>query len=544
MKKMENKPNIILILSDDMGYSDMNCYGGEVKTSGLDKLAANGVRFTQFYNSPRCSPSRASLLTGLHPHQTGVGILTQNQIPDGYEGNLNRRCVTIAEILKENGYSTYMSGKWHVCNDWFEDKSNWPVQRGFEEFYGIIGGAANYYNPIALTRNNDNIEHEAIEDKNFYLTDAISDNAVKYIQKHTKDKTDKPYFMYVAYTSPHAPIQAFEEDIAKYRGRFDKGWDALREERLDRMIELGVINPSWKLTPRDKSQPSWEDAQHKEWETRKMEVYAAQIDSMDQGIGRIVKELEENGTIDNTLIIFLSDNGGCSEEYKPPGTGFVEGHICKEYTKDGRKVRMGNDSSIMPGDESTFQSYGRAWANLSNTPFRLYKHWTHEGGISTPFIMHWPLRIKGKGKLCDSPAQLTDVMATILDITQAKYPEVYNGNEIFPIEGESLAPLIDINNTTYDRGMLFWEHEGNGAVRDGKWKLVKKFPGEWELYDMEKDRSETSNLATQHPEKLENMKKAYVEWTNRCGVIPYENILLFYSKKKKEIFMDWVIADS
>ncbi len=505
-----------------MGYSDIGCYGGEVQTPALDKLARDGLRFTQFYNSPRCSPTRASLLTGLHPHQTGIGILTANQLPDGYSGDLNRECVTIAEVLKENGYSTYMSGKWHVCNDCFENKSNWPNQRGFDKFYGILKGGGNYYNPITLKRNNENVEHET-QDPDYYLTDAISDNAVKYINNH-KDKNNNPFFMYVAYTAPHWPLHAFKKDIDKYKGRFDKGWDELRKERKESMIDMGLINPKWQLTQRDETQPPWNGAKYKKWQTKRMEVYAAQIDRMDQGIGRIVDSLKENNIMDNTLIMFLADNGGCAEELIPPRKVIMNGHgAAREYTKTGEEVQWGNEPSIMPGDESTYQSYGVAWANLSNAPFRLYKHWTHEGGISTPFIIHYPAQINDKGVLRHSPGQLTDIMATILDIADAEYPENYNGNKILPYEGKSLVPLFDSDER--DREMLFWEHEGNTAVREGRWKLVKKFPGQWELYDMQEDRTEINNLLEQYPDRVKKMKKAYESWAKRCGVIPRENIL-------------------
>ena len=517
-----NKPNIIVILNDDMGYSDLGCYGGEVMTPVLDKLAANGLKFSQFYNSPRCSPTRASLLTGLHPHQTGIGILTENQAPDGYEGDLNRKCVTMAEVLKGAGYSTYMSGKWHVCNDWHNDKSNWPLQRGFDEFYGLISGASDYYYPITLTRNSDNIEHEAKADENYYLTDAISQNAADYIKKHHDNKNNS-FFMYVAYTAPHWPLQAPEEDIEKYKGRFDKGWDKLREERFSRMIDLGLIDPKWQLSDRDESQLPWEDAANKKWQARRMEVYAAQIDRMDQGIGKIVNALEENSLMDNTMIIFLADNGGCAEELWVESDWLFNGPSARKKAKDGVNIAIGNYPNVMPGNEYSYQSYGVPWANLSNTPFRLYKHWTHEGGISTPFIMHWPDGIKVKGELRHSPAQLTDIMATVLEITGADYPGTYNGKAILPYEGESLVPLF--NGDERERGMLFWEHEGNEAVRDGKWKLVKKYPDKYELYDMEKDRTELYDLSDTYPDIVEKLKESYDKWAKRCAIIPRDIIL-------------------
>lgn len=523
---MQKKPNVLLILNDDMGYSDIGCYGGEIDTPNLDKIANDGLSYTQFYNTARCSPSRASLLTGLHPHQTGIGILTYDSGPEGYPGDLNDECVTIAEVLKDDGYKTYMSGKWHVAKSLTESSDNWPLQRGFDEFYGTIIGAGSFYDPNTLTRGNENVEHEPKEDKDFYYTDAISDQAVDYIKQHKETNPDEPFFQYVAYTAPHWPLHAKDKDIKKYRGRFDAGWDALREERLERMIEKGIIDPSWKLTDRDPTQPPWDDAENKEWFARCMEVYAAQIDSMDQGIGRIIDALDETGELDNTVIIFLSDNGACAEDI-PEGVEVDELvnnlMIAKSHTRDGEEIQFGNNPSLMPGPENTYQSYGTAWANLSNTPFRLYKHWVHEGGISTPFIVHWPEGIKQKGELRHTPSQLTDVMATIVDITGAEYPETYNGKQILPLEGKSLQDSFEQDED--DHTPLFFEHEGNAAVRVGKWKLVRKYPHDWELFDMEEDRTEMNDLKEQDPDRVQEMKTMYEEWATRCRVVPRERIL-------------------
>ena len=523
---MPEKPNILLIMNDDMGYSDIGCYGGEIDTPNLDRLAQNGLRFSQFYNSPRCSPSRASLLTGLHPHQTGIGILTYPTGPEGYAGNLNRQCVTIAEVLKSSGYQTYLSGKWHVASNLVEPTDAWPMQRGFDHFYGTIIGAGSFYNPNTLTRGNDNIEHEAEQDEAFFYTDAISNQAARYIRRHQAEHPDKPFFQYVAYTAPHWPLHAHDEDIAKYQGKFDKGWDQLREERLQRLVDMGIIDPAWQLTERDPSQPPWQDAKHKEWLLRCMEVYAAQVDRMDQGIGRILQALEDTGRLDNTLIIFLSDNGACAEDI--PDNVAVEEMvndlmIARSHTRQGEEVIFGNLPDIMPGPENTYQSYGTAWANLSNTPFRLYKHWTHEGGVSTPLILHWPQGIKSPGEIRHTPGQLPDIMATILQITQTAYPKEYQGNAILPLEGRSLLSIFSADSTA-DRP-LFWEHEGNAAVRFGKWKLVKEYPGDWELYDMEADRTETHDIADQHPALVKELSAQYEAWAARCSVIPREKIL-------------------
>ena len=521
---MASKPNILLILNDDMGYSDIGCYGGEIETPNLDRLAQNGIRFSQFYNTARCSPSRASLLTGLHPHQTGIGVLTYNMGPEGYAGNLNRRCVTIAEALKASGYRSYLSGKWHVAGNLTQPTDSWPLQRGFDEFYGTIIGAGSFYDPNTLTRGNTNIEHEARQ-PDFFYTDAISDNAVEFIRKHRREHAGQPFFEYVAYTAPHWPLHAHDQDIAKYKGRFDQGWDRLREQRLERLVKSGILDQAWPLSDRDPTQPPWTKARHKEWLLRCMEVYAAQIDCMDQGIGRILKTLEETGQLDNTLIIFLSDNGACAEDI-PEGLTVDELvnklMIAKEFTRSGEPVHFGNDPSVMPGPEDTYQSYGRAWANLSNSPFRLYKHWIHEGGISTPLIMHWPAGRGERNGVRHTPGYLPDIMATILDVTRTTYPDHWKGQPIEPLEGTSLLPAM--SKELPSRPPMFWEHEGNAAVRIGKWKLVRKYPDPWELYDMELDRTELSDVSAQHPERVKEMLAQYEAWANRCGVIPKERV--------------------
>jgi len=519
------KPNVVLILNDDMGYSDLGCYGGEVMTPNLDRLAAHGLRFSQFYNTARCSPSRASLLTGLHPHQTGVGILTYDSGPEGYAGNLNHRCVTIPQALKRNGYRTYMSGKWHVASSLAKPTDTWPLQRGFDEFYGTIIGAGSFYDPNTLTRGNENIEHEA-KAPGFFYTDAISDQAVDYIERHAREHPGAPFFEYVAYTAPHWPLHAHDEDIAKYEGRFDEGWDTLREARLERLVRWGILDKQWQLSPRDPTQPPWQDAEHKAWLARCMEVYAAQIDRMDQGIGRILDALERTGQLDDTVVIFLADNGACAEdipENVPVDELVDQLMIAKSHTRSGEPVHFGNDPSRLPGPENTYQSYGQAWANLSNTPFRYYKHWIHEGGISTPLIVHWPAGIAARNGIRHAPGYLPDIMATILDLTGSEYPATFEGRAIEPLEGTSLAPAFTRDDI--ERGPMFWEHEGNAAVRIGKWKLVRAYPGPWELYDMEADRTELHDVAAQHPGRVEDMARQYEAWAKRCGVIPRAQIV-------------------
>ncbi len=529
---MASKPNIVLILNDDMGFSDIGCYGGEVETPSLDRLAAGGLRFSQFYNTARCSPSRASLLTGLHPHQTGVGVLTYDFGPEGYAGNLNHRCVTIAEALKASGYRSYLSGKWHVSGNLTQPTDSWPMQRGFDAFYGTIIGAGSFYDPNTLTRGNENIEHEARAPEFFY-TDAISDNAVEFIRTHRKQHPDKPFFEYVAYTAPHWPLHAHDEDIARYQGRFDKGWDKLREERLERLVASGILDKAWPLTDRDPTQPPWGQAEHKAWLLRCMEVYAAQIDRMDQGIGRILRALEDSGQLDNTLVIFMADNGACAEDI-PEGVTVDELvnrlMIAKSHTRAGEPVHFGNNPDRMPGPENTYQSYGPAWANLSNAPFRMYKHWIHEGGIATPLIFHWPEGIAGRNEVRHSPGYLPDIMATVLDITATPYPAQWPGRDVAPLEGHSLLSTFARDQET--RPPMFWEHEGNAAVRLGQWKLVRDYPKPWELYDMESDRTELNNLAAKHPERVRDMAAQYEAWAKRCGVIPREKILQLMREQK------------
>jgi len=529
----QNKqPNIVLILNDDMGFSDLGCYGGEIHSPNLDQLASGGLRFTQFYNTARCCPSRASLLTGLHPHQTGVGHMMSDDGLEGYRGDLNQECVTIADVVRSAGYSTYMSGKWHISRHIGPDgpKHSWPLQRGFDEFYGIITGAANFWKPRTLTRNNEQLDLEDLPE-GYFLTDAISDQTVDYIQQHHQTKPDTSFFTYVAYTAPHWPLHAHQEDIDKYTGRFDRGWDILREQRLQRMQQMGLIDPSWLLSDRDQSQPPWEEAEFKEWNRRRMEVYAAQIDRMDQGIGRIIKALEETGQLDNTLIMFLADNGGCAEELGgPPALGkarLLEENtdIATSLTSDGQPVYHGNDPNIMPGPETTYQSYGVPWANLSNTPFREYKHWVHEGGISTPLIVHWPDGVKAKGEIRHQPSQLPDIMATCLEVVSAEYPIEHDGNQILSLEGNSLVPIFSNQGQGNGKEALYWEHEGNCAVRQGKWKLVTKYPKEWELYDIEADRTELNDLSNQYPDVVAELSGLYQAWASRCSVEPWTQII-------------------
>ncbi len=520
MSQSDRRPNVLLILNDDMGYSDIGCYGGEVHTPNLDALADGGVRFTQAYNTARCCPSRASLITGLHPHQTGVGHMMNDWDADGYRGDLNDRCVTVAEVLKDAGYRTYMSGKWHVSRHIEPDgpMHSWPCQRGFDRYWGMLTGAGNYFAPETLNEDNQRLP---VPGPGFYMTDAISERAAEFVRAHHREGREEPFLLYAAYTAPHWPLHALPEDIERYRGRFDAGWDVLREERRERMTAMGILDESWRLTERDPQVCPWDEAGFKQWQARRMEVYAAQIDRRDQGIGRILEALRRTGQMQNTLIIFLADNGGCAEElehhYRPPW------HIGTEHTRDGKPVIFGNRPEVMPGGEESYQSYGIPWANLSNTPFRLYKHWVHEGGIATPMIVHWPEGLRRAGELEHEPVQLPDITATIIDAAGAEYPSERNGKPIHPLEGYSFLDCLR-GDGSFDREALTWEHEGNCAIRRGRWKLVRRYPGPWELYDMVEDRSETRDLAAEHQPMVDELADRWQDWARRCDVLPWEDV--------------------
>ncbi|MBM3787329.1 MAG: arylsulfatase, partial [Acidobacteria bacterium] len=414
------RPNIVVILADDLGFSDVGCYGGEIRTPNLDAMAKAGVRFTQFYNGARCCPTRASLLTGLYAHQAGVGHMVDSgkaSLP-GYRGDLSANSVTIAQVLKTAGYRTLMSGKWHITPV-TSSKHNWPLQRGFDRFYGTIHGAGSFYDPVTLSRGN---ESAAPEGESYYYTDAIASNAISFLD----EVKSEPFFLYLAFTAPHWPMHALDEDIAKYRGRYAKGWDVLRAERHARQVQLGVIGKNTPLSPRDPDGQAWEAATEKPWQERRMEVYAAMVDRLDQNIGRVLEKIRRMGQEENTLVLFLADNGGCAEVLRGEGKAL---HIPKR-TRDGRPVKFGNIPAILPGKADDYQSYGLEWANASNTPFRLYKHWVHEGGISSPLIARWPVGIRKRGGFVREPAHLIDIMATCVDLAQAKYP----GGEISPME--------------------------------------------------------------------------------------------------------------
>ena len=544
------RPNIVLILADDMGFSDLGCYGSEIATPNIDRLAAQGVRFTQFYNTGRCCPTRASLLTGLYAHQAGVGQMIEDRGWPAYRGEINDHCVTLAEALGAAGYRTDMVGKWHLVHMritgkpqinhqnadpfWF-DKNNWPLQRGFNSFFGTIIGVGDYFDPFTLTQDNDPVANVP---PGFYYTDAIADRAAERITAEIRgsekkgelndagdpgrngpawkgtEASHKPFFLYVAFTAPHWPLHALPEDIARYEKTYAIGWDELRARRHERQITLGIVDPAWKLSPRDAEARAWDEMPNKAWDAHRMAVYAAQIDRLDQGVGKIVKAIDASGAADNTLVIFLSDNGGCAEKVQPDWFDVTSG------TRVGQTVHVGNNPDFLAGPETVFQSYGPGWANASNTPLRRYKHFAHEGGIATPLVVRWPAQITRHGEILNERGHVIDLMPTFLDLAGGQYPRQFNGHAIDPEEGQSLVAAL-LSRPHAERGPMFWEHEGNRAVRVGEWKLVAENKKPWELYDMSADRTETHDLSAARPDKVKELEATYQQWADRVGVQPW-----------------------
>jgi arylsulfatase len=478
----DKRPNLLLIMVDDMGYSDIGCYGGEIRTPNLDALAANGIRFTQFYNNAKCGPTRASLLTGLYSQQVAEKSM--------------RNCVTLGEALRPAGYRTLMTGKWHA--------SSTPYKRGFDRHFGLTDGCANFFNPGRQRegepppgRKRSSWRRWAIDDKEFlpytpedrkfYMTDAFTDHAIGYLAQY-KDE-GRPFLLYVAYTAPHYPLHAWPEDIARYRGKYMKGWDVLRRERHKRQIEMGLLDPRWRLSPRDDPAPAWDDVKDKEAWDLKMAVYAAMIDRVDQNIGRLIAKLKKLGVFENTLILFLSDNGGCAEKvHKTP--------------------------NIPPGGLASYRTVDLPWANASNTPFRKYKSTDHEGGISTPLIAHWPAGIAKPGTITHQVGHIIDIMPTFLELAKGAYPAERGAEKVLPCEGRSLVPVLQ-GRQREEHEALYWQFGGYCAVRQGKWKVVRRGKSPWQLYDMEADRTELNDLAKAQPGKAAELGKLWDAWAAR-----------------------------
>jgi len=514
------KPNVILILVDDMGFADLGFMGSEIRTPNIDALAEKGVLFSSMYNCARCCPTRASLLTGLYPHNAGIGHMGANLGTAAYQGYLRNDAATIAELMRAGGYRTLMSGKWHVGGDfWARLVDTWrvgdvdhptPRQRGFDRFYGIIDGVTNFFSPHFMMEDDRRIE---VPPSGFYFTDAITAKAIGMIEESVGG--EKPFFLYLAHAAPHWPLHAHENDIARYEGVYNKGWDEIRTARHEEMLSCGVLQHRWNISARDDGAPPWEVLKVKDWEASRMSVYAAMVDSMDQSIGRVMAALRRLKIVEDTMVLFLSDNGGCAEFMAEDGWA----KFMPDITNDGRKIEMGNRPHLRPGGPLTYMSYDLPWANVSNAPFRLFKHWVHEGGISTPMIAHWPRRIKSKS-VVHTPCHVIDLLPTILDAAEIKYPAEFGGAAIQDVDGESLIPLFAGKDWQRERP-LYWEHEGNAAVRIGQFKLVRKFNQPWELYDMEADRTELNNLMGHNDPLTQNLLREYGQWERQVGVMDW-----------------------
>ncbi|GHB86532.1 arylsulfatase [Persicitalea jodogahamensis] len=507
-----SEPNIVVILADDMGYSDIGCFGSEIQTPNLDRLASGGVRLSSFYNNARCCPSRAALLTGLYPQQAGVGGMTDINvtIPE-YQGYFNNHTITIADLLRQEGYSTYLAGKWHVG----EEKEHWPLQHGFDRCFSLIQGAASYFdflpyrnekwppgNQLTVVRNNTPLD---LKDSAFYATDLYTNEAINMLNSHDKQK---PFFLYLAYTAPHWPLHALPEDIARYENTYLAGWEAIRSSRYKRLKEIGLIGQSIRLSERNPAEPVWNrlTGDEKRKQAHLMAVYAAMIDRMDRNIGRLLLHLKKKGQLDNTAIFFLSDNGGSTAGSL---TGGKYGH-----------PRFSADA--LPGTPESLTGYGKSWANVSNTPFRYFKTDTYEGGIASPFIAWYPGRFR-KNQIVEDAAHIVDIMPTLADLAGTRYPENHNNVALRPLEGNSLLGVLSGKAGLPDRP-LFFEHMSNSGVIEGEWKLVRSRDQPWELYNLQKDRSETNNLAREFPDQLGRLTKKYEQWATKNNVLPWQKV--------------------
>jgi arylsulfatase A-like enzyme len=503
-------PNIVLILADDLGYSDIGCFGSEIATPNIDRLARDGVALTQFYNQARCCPTRAALMTGRYPHQVGIGEMIDGYAAGArgaansaaYQDHLSTNSPTMAELLRAAGYRTLMAGKWHLG----KRPEEWPVRRGFDRSFVQINGAMNYFggdsgngprDPMALDDQPYTPPHDG-----FYSTDAFTDNAIEFLAQAVKMAPAKPFFLYLPYNASHWPLQAPESDVEKYRGKYDQGWQAIRQARLERMVRSGILPKGQGMAPMDRGvQKPWDqltEEQRQQW-ARRMEVYAAQTEHLDRAIGRLLEELKRLGLEQNTLVLFLSDNGGAAED---PNRG---------------------DKSAPIGSRDSFRGYARPWATVSNTPWRRHKVSAYEGGISTPLLARWPGGIPAEscGKLVREPAHVLDLLPTFLELAGATYAVK---GKVKP-EGESILTMLKGGPGNANR-TLCWEHEGNRAIRKGNWKLVALGPGEpWELYDLKADRIESRNLAEERPDTVKELTGAYDQWAARCGVIAFPKLL-------------------
>ena len=514
-KSEASRPNVVLILADDLGFSDLGCYGGEIDTPNLDRLAAEGMRFTQFYNCGVCRTTRATLLTGVHPRRRNRARLLH---PD---------MVTVAEVLKGVGYQTSLTGKWHFPQQDIGFPVYRPTDRGFDEYFGIANGCCNSFDPAKVFPEFDkgvppwpflHNEKEVTEfPEDFYATDAFTDHAIGQIEAFSpKAKSgDAPFFIHLCYTAPHYPLHAKPADIAKYQGRYDDGYTALRKSRHQRLIELGLLDAGAKLTEADPqlgdfrydyAMKDWADVENREREISRMEVYAAMVDSMDQGIGRVMDALETNGVVDNTLVIFLSDNGGCAS------------HV--GYSDEEQRQKYVEYNQGPPGSIDTFEYVGPGWGWAQNSPFRRYKVWTYEGGIATPMIAHWPGKVEA-GAITPAVGHVVDFMPTLMELSGAEFPELRDGVKVLKPEGESFLNVLEEEggvSEVEDSRYFFWGLYGNRAVRQSKWKMVWGTTAKkWELYNLKVDRTETTNVIKKHPNQARRMEQAWIRWAKQTG---------------------------
>jgi arylsulfatase A-like enzyme len=509
--EQKDKPNIIVILADDMGFCDVGCYGSEIETPNIDALAERGVRFTNFYNSPRCCPSRSALMTGVYPHRAGVGHMLEKWREPSYTDGLRPNVMTVAEAMKTAGCRTMMSGKWHL--GWREDGS--PTARGFGLFHGSRGFVDSYFTVVPQTdiylgdkiinRAGEKPVNQLHPEQEWYTTDVYTDYSLEFMKQALKEK--QPFFSYLAFNSPHFPLHARTEDLQKFLGAYDAGWDRARAARYAKMRSLGIVSRQWKLA--DTGLPPWDSLtpEQRENSAFRMSAFAAIVSRMDWNIGRVFSMLKAEGALDNTLVIFLSDNGGTGE-------GELLGFNFEKNTR-------ANYPQWQTAGGWT-SSYGQGWASVSNAPFRGFKRFCHEGGISTPLIISWPERIRARGELRHQVGYIFDLLPTCMEAVGAKRPDTLNGKPVEALDGISLMPAVE-GKALSDRP-FFWEHEGNRAARSGKWKLVAKDHEPWELYDMQADRTETNNLVGRHPEVVRELESLYQKWTERCHVYPYDEV--------------------
>lgn len=524
VERSNRKPNILVILADDMGFSDAGCFGGEIATPNLDHLSANGLRFTQFYNCARCCPTRASLLTGQYPHTVGLARNGRS---------LTRNGITIAEALKEAGYNTAMAGKWHLSRTTplrtAEDHQKWldhrydpelpfapldtyPARRGFDRHYGVVWGVIDHFDPFSLV---DGVTPVTTVPQDYYFTDAITDKAIEYLNEF--GKSEKPFFLYVAHCAPHWPLHARPEDIAKYKAVYTGGWERLRKDRFERQLKMGLFRTdNTPLPPVQDGGTKWDrlSEAEKAYQARKMAVHAAMIDRVDQSTGRIIRALDKSGQLDNTLIFFLSDNGTSPEVPRGPG------YDRSSRTRDGRAMKYQNIEVEELGSETSYTGVGLPWASASNTPYRYWKQESFEGGCHTPLIVHWPKGLKASpGSMTGQLGHVMDILPTCLELGGLSYPNSFRAHNLTPVEGKSLLPILQgKRGEGHDR--LFFEHEEGRAARIGDWKLVaySRTKNKWELYNVAEDQTETMDLADKHPQRVTAMAAEWEEWAQRVGL--------------------------